>query len=140
KDGHDGPRRTESVTIIEVIGSRVVEVHRLLDQPQTEQPPVEVEIALRVAANRRDMVDAGHPCTRLCTRLCTRVCTRCFFHVCLLGLSPGVQILCVCRIQQTGRCIPQVALFLPTSLAHQASPLVFPTGSIRCRCCGGSHH
>ena len=47
-----------TVTVIEVIGLRIVIVHRQFDQPQTKKASVEVQILLWVTGNRGDMMDA----------------------------------------------------------------------------------
>ena len=54
KEGEQAGRGAPLVTVIEVIGLRGVEVHRLLDQPQTERAGVEVDVGLRVCG------DGGH--------------------------------------------------------------------------------
>src|SRR5690606_41843831 len=63
EEGHDRPGRADLVAEVEVVGLRVVEVHRALDEPQPEEPDVEIEVPLRVARDRGDVVDAedlGH--------------------------------------------------------------------------------
>src|SRR5690606_12424513 len=63
EEGHDRPGRADLVAEVEVVGLRVVEVHRALDEPQPEEPDVEIEVPLRIARDRGDVVDAedlGH--------------------------------------------------------------------------------
>ncbi len=49
---------TQLIPIIQVVGPWVVKVHRQFHQPQTQHTSVEIEIALRVAGNRRHMMNA----------------------------------------------------------------------------------
>jgi hypothetical protein len=58
EEGEDRARAAGLVAIVEVVGARIVEIHRLLDQPQSERPGVEVEIALRGARDRGDVMNA----------------------------------------------------------------------------------
>ena len=51
-------RPARLVAVVEVVGVRRVEVHRLLDQPQAEHRGVEVDVPLRVAGDRGDVVQA----------------------------------------------------------------------------------
>ena len=46
------------VTVVEVIGARVVEVDGLLDEPEPQHARVEVHVAARVAGDRRHVVNA----------------------------------------------------------------------------------
>ena len=55
----DRRRPPGRVPVVEVVGARVVEVHRLLDQPQPQHPGVEVDVALRVRRDGRDVVQAA---------------------------------------------------------------------------------
>jgi hypothetical protein len=48
----------ELVAVVEVVDVGSVEVDRLLDHPQPEQPRVEVDVARGVAGDRGDVVDA----------------------------------------------------------------------------------
>jgi len=71
EEGHDRARPSELVAVVEVVRAGVVEVDRLLDQPQAQHPDVEVDVALGVAGDRGHMVDARHGCHRTwlsCTR------------------------------------------------------------------------
>ncbi len=56
EEGHDRSRRSGGITEVEVIAAGIVEVDGLLHKPQTEQPRIEVEIALRIAGNRCDVM------------------------------------------------------------------------------------
>src|SRR5260221_497144 len=58
EEGHDAPGVADLIAEVEMVGLRVIEVHGAFDEPETEQPHVEVEIALRVARDRGDVVDA----------------------------------------------------------------------------------
>src|SRR2546426_1633197 len=49
---------TQLIPIIQVVGPWVVKVDRQFHQPQTQHPGVEIDIALRVAGNRRHMMNA----------------------------------------------------------------------------------
>src|SRR5206468_11271744 len=56
--GPHRPRRAALVAVVEVIDAAVVEVHRLLDQPEPQRPGGEVEILLRVRDGGGDVVQA----------------------------------------------------------------------------------
>ena len=58
EEGEVGPWVAPLVGIEEVVDGRLILVDRLLDQPQPEQAGVEVDVALRVGRDRRDVVDA----------------------------------------------------------------------------------
>ncbi len=58
EEGHDAPRRAHLVTEVEVVGAGIVEVHRALDEAQPEHPGIEVEVPLRIAGDRGDVVNA----------------------------------------------------------------------------------
>src|SRR5204863_9773711 len=58
KERHDASRIPDVVAEVEVVRVRVVEVHSSFDEPQAEDADVEVEITLRVARDRRDVMDA----------------------------------------------------------------------------------
>jgi hypothetical protein len=58
EEGQDGAGISGLVAIIEMIGAGIVEVHRLLDEPQAQRPGVKVEVPQGVASDRGDMVDA----------------------------------------------------------------------------------
>jgi hypothetical protein len=53
------------VGVEQVVDARIVLVDGLGDHPQAHDPRVEVEVALRIAGDRRDVVDAfeSHSCT-----------------------------------------------------------------------------
>ena len=55
----DRAGRSRLVAIIKVIGGRVVEIHRFLDQPQTEQTAVKIVVGLRIARDRTDVMETG---------------------------------------------------------------------------------
>jgi hypothetical protein len=58
KEGEYRPRISGAVTKIEMVCGWIVEVHRALDEPKAEHAGVEVEILLRIARDRGDVVDA----------------------------------------------------------------------------------
>src|SRR5260370_2525937 len=59
-EGHDTPRRAHVIAVVEMVSLRIVEVHGALDEPEAEQPDVEVEVALGVARDRGDVMNAEH--------------------------------------------------------------------------------
>lgn len=60
KEGQDGAGKAALVAVLEVIRPRIVEVDRALDEAKPQDPGVEVEIPLRVAADGRDVMNAKH--------------------------------------------------------------------------------
>ncbi len=58
EEGHDAPRTTDLVAEVEMVRLRIVEIHGALDQPEAEQPHVEVEVLLRVTRDCGDVMDA----------------------------------------------------------------------------------
>jgi hypothetical protein len=60
EERQDRARGPHAVAVVQVVGPRVVEVHGPLHEAQPEQPHVEVHVALRIAADRGDVVDAGN--------------------------------------------------------------------------------
>src|SRR6266496_2197303 len=63
EEGQDAAGRADLVAEVEVIGLRVVEVHRTLDQAEPEQAGVEIQVSLRVTRDGGDVMkaeDAGH--------------------------------------------------------------------------------
>ncbi len=59
KERHDPARGADLVTVVQVVALRIVEVHRALHESQAEHAGVEVDVALRVARDRADVVQAG---------------------------------------------------------------------------------
>src|SRR4028119_389780 len=59
EEGEDGAGRARAVAVVEVVGAGVVEVDRALHQPQAERAGVEIQVALRVGGDGRDVVDAA---------------------------------------------------------------------------------
>jgi hypothetical protein len=51
---------TDFIAIVEVIGSGIVEIYGLLDEPQPECSRVKVKIAQGATGDSRHMMDAGH--------------------------------------------------------------------------------
>src|SRR5688572_13949936 len=56
EERHDAARRSVGVAKVEVIGAGIVEVDGQLHEPEAEDLRVEIEIALRVAGDRRDVM------------------------------------------------------------------------------------
>src|SRR5688572_16220393 len=65
EESHDAARIADVVAVIQVIGLRIVEVHRALHEPEPQHPRVEVEVALRIARDRGDVMDAQDGCHAL---------------------------------------------------------------------------
>jgi hypothetical protein len=59
KESKNAPRIPLVITEVEVIGGRVVEVYGTLDEPETEDAGVEVEIPLGIARDTGDVVNTG---------------------------------------------------------------------------------
>src|SRR5215207_45908 len=57
EEGHDAAWRADLVAVVQMVGLRVVEVDGALHEPQPEQASEEVDVALRVAGDRADVVD-----------------------------------------------------------------------------------
>lgn len=57
KKRQDRSRSSGLVPEVEVIGSRVVEIHRELHESQSEDRGVEIEIALRIPSDGRDVMN-----------------------------------------------------------------------------------
>jgi len=55
----DASRTSLLVTEVEVVRRRIVEIHRALDEPQTKNAGVEVEIPLRVTGDTGDVMNTG---------------------------------------------------------------------------------
>src|SRR6267143_694890 len=60
EEGHDASRSAHLIAVVEMVCLRIVEIHGALDEPEAEQPHVEVEVALGVARDRGDVMDAEH--------------------------------------------------------------------------------
>jgi hypothetical protein len=58
KESQDRARMSDAVTVIKMICTRVVEVHRQFHQAQAEDVGVEIDIRLRITCDRGDMVDS----------------------------------------------------------------------------------
>src|SRR5262249_40063424 len=54
------PGCSDLVAEVQVVGVGVVEIDGALHQPQSEQPGVEVDVALRVAGDRRDVMNSEY--------------------------------------------------------------------------------
>lgn len=60
EEGQDSAGVAGLIAIIEVIGRRIIEIDRLLDEAQPEIAGVKAEIPDGVAGNRSDMVQSRH--------------------------------------------------------------------------------
>ena len=58
KESENGARMANLITIIEMIGAGIVEVHRLLDKAQTDDVCVEMQVANGLPGNCRNMMDS----------------------------------------------------------------------------------
>lgn len=58
EEGQDRARRRGGITVIEVIGARIVEIDGLLDEAQAEHAAIELEIAAGRTGDRRDVMNA----------------------------------------------------------------------------------
>ena len=60
EEGEDGAGRAGAVAVVEMVGAGIVEIDRALHEAQAERAGVEVEVALRVGGDGRDVVDAAY--------------------------------------------------------------------------------
>src|SRR3954470_10481386 len=60
EEGHDASRRAGRIAVVQMVGLRIVEVHRALHEPESEHATVEVQVALRVARDGGDVMDAEY--------------------------------------------------------------------------------
>src|SRR5262249_49032741 len=60
KEGDERARLSGLIAIVEVIRTRIIEVDRLLDEPEAENARVEVDVGLRIDGNGRDVVNTGN--------------------------------------------------------------------------------
>ena len=58
EEREDRAGRADAVTVVEVIGGRVVEVHGALDQAQAEDAGVEIDVTARIAGDRGNVMQA----------------------------------------------------------------------------------
>src|SRR5262245_27637314 len=56
KKCQDCSRRAAIIAEIKMVGSRVIKIHRALDETQTEKPDVKIEVPLRIAGDRSDVM------------------------------------------------------------------------------------
>ena len=56
EEGENGSRVSGLVAEIEVIGSRIVEIDRALDQALSEYIPIKIHVALGITSNRCEMM------------------------------------------------------------------------------------
>jgi hypothetical protein len=60
KEGQDRAGVADLVAIIEMVGARIVEVDRLLDEAEPEGARIEIQVTPGVAGNRGHVMNAGH--------------------------------------------------------------------------------
>src|SRR5262249_8812974 len=60
KEGQDRAGMANLVAVVEMICARVVEIYRLLDETQSEDSGVELEIAGRFSGDRRHVMNTRH--------------------------------------------------------------------------------
>src|SRR5262249_47465612 len=60
KEGQYRCRLPDFVAVVEMIGCWIVEIHCSLDEAQTEDARVEVEVTIGAPRNARDVMNAGH--------------------------------------------------------------------------------
>jgi hypothetical protein len=60
KERQNAAGRAQGVAVIEVVAAGIVEVDGELDQSQTQESAVEVQVALGVAGDGRDVMDTGN--------------------------------------------------------------------------------
>src|SRR4030095_6328043 len=58
EERQESPGRSRGIAVIEVVGEGVVEIHRELHQAQAQSSHIEVQVALRISGDRRDVVDS----------------------------------------------------------------------------------
>jgi hypothetical protein len=56
KKRQEGARLSQSVTVVKVVGARIIEIDGQLDKPKPENPRIEIEVLLGGSANRRHVV------------------------------------------------------------------------------------
>ena len=59
EESEDRPGGADRIAEVEVVAAGIVEVDRALHEPQPKHPGVEIEIALRLAGDRGDVMEAG---------------------------------------------------------------------------------
>src|SRR6266699_4878152 len=59
KECQDRPRRASCIAKVEMISARIVEVDCALDQTQSKQSDVKIQIALRVTGDGGDVMKSG---------------------------------------------------------------------------------
>ena len=42
-----------------MVRSRIIEIHRAFHEPQTEKPDIKIEVRLRIAGDRSDVMKSG---------------------------------------------------------------------------------
>src|SRR5690606_30846852 len=57
KKCQDRTGRSDAVAKVKVVGLRIIKIHGLLHQAQTQYPGIKIMVPLRVASNRSDMVE-----------------------------------------------------------------------------------
>src|SRR5690554_3537000 len=57
KKCQNGTGRSDAVAEVKVVGLRIIKIHGLLHQAQTQYPGIKIMVPLRIASNRSDMVE-----------------------------------------------------------------------------------
>ena len=60
EEGQNRSRRSVLVAVVQMVGARIVEIHRTLDQPLRQRADIEVEVRLRRAADRGHVMQPGN--------------------------------------------------------------------------------
>src|SRR5262249_44243958 len=60
EEGEGGTRRSQPISIVEVVGARVVEVDGDLHQPEAEDARVKIDVGLRIVGDGGHVVDAQY--------------------------------------------------------------------------------
>ena len=120
EEGDVGAGASGLVRIEQVVDGRVVLVDRLLDEPQAEQPRVELDVAGRIAGDARDVVDAFqlHRGRTLPPRLLATMAENVFATiVCGVDGTPAS----VVAVQQAGALADRDSRLLLVSVVDEAS-------------------
>src|SRR4030095_15827203 len=58
KKRQDCSGRATAIAEIKMIRSWIIEIHRALDETQTEKPDIKIEVPLRIAGDRSDVMES----------------------------------------------------------------------------------
>jgi hypothetical protein len=56
KKGENCSRRAAIIAEVKMIGSRIIKIHRALHETQAKKPDIKIEVPLRIARNRSDVM------------------------------------------------------------------------------------